>query len=395
MNNYNNLIKKFFSKYSKKSKLDLKSISLADSALNQVSKKFKSIHIAGTNGKGSTSLKIATALSMSNYKTALFTSPHISKFEERIQIDGKKIKRDDVCLYLKRMDDLQKQIGIDLTFFEITALIAFSYFADNNVDFAVIETGLGGRLDATNIISPILTVITSISLDHQNVLGDTLDKIANEKAGIIKPKIPLVAGPTADLEPIRKKAKDLSCYLKISKQTDGFFDDQNSLIAEDALNILSKNYTITKEAIKKAMKTRPTCRFEVFDKIADIPVVFDVSHNEAGFLELKKALLLFFPNKEFRLILGFSKDKDVNACVKIIKTFAKHIHIVQSANSRAMKSEIIEEYFMSNNFFNFSLEKNIKFAVEHSLKISKNKNEVLVVCGSFYIMNDVKTSFKI
>ncbi|NGX48908.1 MAG: Folylpolyglutamate synthase, partial [Candidatus Anoxychlamydiales bacterium] len=207
MNEYQKLKGKLFSLFSNKVKCRLENVSVVSQYLNNPHIDFKSIHVAGTNGKGSVATKIAKALSLSGYKTALYTSPHITSYEERISVDGKLISKKDVKVLLKKIFKLRKKLKIYLSFFEITTLLAFLYFSKKKVDFAIIETGLGGRLDATNIITPILSIITSIGLDHTNILGDTIDLIAFEKAGIIKPKIPVVIGRKANVEPIIKKAK--------------------------------------------------------------------------------------------------------------------------------------------------------------------------------------------
>lgn len=161
-------------------------------ALNNPQCGFKSIHIAGTNGKGSVSHMLASILQEAGYKTGLYTSPHLYDFRERIRIDGKMISKDEVVDFTNRILPLIDQINP--SFFEVTVALAFDYFARQKVDIAVIETGLGGRLDSTNIITPVLSVITNIGWDHMQLLGDSLEKIAFEKAGIIKEQVPVVIG---------------------------------------------------------------------------------------------------------------------------------------------------------------------------------------------------------
>ncbi len=161
-------------------------------ALDNPHTKFKSVHIAGTNGKGSTSHMLAAILQQAGYKTGLYTSPHLKDFRERIKINGEMVAEEFVIDFVQRTKQLSEQI--EPSFFELTMTMAFDYFAQQQVDIAIIETGLGGRLDSTNIITPILSVITNIGYDHMNILGDTLEKIATEKAGIIKTGIPVVIG---------------------------------------------------------------------------------------------------------------------------------------------------------------------------------------------------------
>src|SRR5882757_4829536 len=163
-------------------------------ALDNPQNAFKSIHIAGTNGKGSTSHMLAAVLQTAGYKTGLYTSPHLKDFRERIKINGEMISKDFVVDFVERTKALSEEI--QPSFFELTVAMAFDYFEKEKVDIAVIETGLGGRLDSTNIITPILSIITNIGYDHMDLLGDTLEKIAAEKAGIIKPNVPVIIGET-------------------------------------------------------------------------------------------------------------------------------------------------------------------------------------------------------
>jgi dihydrofolate synthase/folylpolyglutamate synthase len=188
-------------------------IALCD-ALNNPQQQFKSIHIAGTNGKGSVSHMLAAILQTAGYKVGLYTSPHLHDFRERIKINGEMISEESVIDFTKR---IQPQIDlIEPSFFEITVAMAFEYFAKEQVDIAVVETGLGGRLDSTNIITPVLSVITNIGWDHMNLLGDTLEKIAGEKAGIIKQHIPVVVGETVEeTKPVFEAKCSRLCILRM------------------------------------------------------------------------------------------------------------------------------------------------------------------------------------
>jgi dihydrofolate synthase/folylpolyglutamate synthase len=385
MNEYQKLKGKLFSLFSNKINCRLENISAVNHHLNNPNLDFKSIHIAGTNGKGSVATKIAKALSLSGYKTALYTSPHITSYEERISIDGKLISKKDVKVLLKKIFKLRKELKVYLSFFEITTLLAFLYFSKKKVDFAIIETGLGGRLDATNIITPILSIITSISLDHTNILGDTLDLIAFEKAGIIKPKIPVVIGRKANKEPIIKKAKRSKSELYISKKVkkNAFYDDENSSIALRALEVFSLKYPLKKSAIKKALKIRPEARFEIFKSLGPKAIIFDVAHNLDGFKELKKAIKLFFPNEKVRVILGFSKLKDTLSCLKLLKTFSNFIHVTESKCFKSLPKLEIEKDLLKINFLKYKLEKNINKARIYFFSI-QNKD------GAFGLFNHLR-----
>lgn len=390
MNEYQRLKKKLFSLVSAKPKLKLDNIVKANAYLNYPNGDFKSIHIAGTNGKGSVATKVAYGLSFSGYKTGLYTSPHILSHRERIAIDGKSISKKDTVCILKELFGLAKELKIDLSFFEILTLLAFLYFSKKKVDFAVIETGLGGRLDATNIITPIISVITSISFDHTNILGNTLEAIANEKAQIIKPNVPVVLGPKANLKPIIKKAKINNSLIYLVAYESSFYDLENQKVAKTVFEVFVQKYFIEKKNITKALKIRPKGRFEVLTTLGPKAVIYDVAHNVDAFLELKKALNIFFPGEKIRVILGFSKFKDIEGCLKIVNTFAHFIHVISVNNIKAISAEEIQKVLLKLNFLNFQVENDIKKAISVAKNLVKKNNEVLLICGSFYVVNEVK-----
>ncbi|NGX28450.1 MAG: Bifunctional protein FolC [Candidatus Anoxychlamydiales bacterium] len=398
MRDYDKLREKLYSLHSDKKKCRLDNILIAREYLKSPDKDFKSIHIAGTNAKSSVALKIATSLSLSGYKTALYTSPHISSYRERIRIDNQMISKKEVTNLLKYLFEISKKLNIYLSFFEITTLLAFLYFSKKKVDFAVIETGLGGRLDATNIINPIMSIITSISLDHTSVLGDTIEKIANEKAQIIKPKSLVIIGPKANLKPILDQAKQNSSLLyKVKAPQKGFdfYDDENTAIAKKAINILKKTYSLKVREIKKALKIRPQARFEILKNLGPKAIVLDVAHNIDGFKELKKAIDLFFPQENVRVILGFSKSKDINSCLKVLKSFAHFIHIVEADNIKALSKKDLKKSLINLNFPKFREEDNVKKAFLLAKDIAMKNQEILLICGSFYILDEIRKSAKI
>jgi dihydrofolate synthase/folylpolyglutamate synthase len=305
--------------------------------------------------------------------------------------DKKEIERS-----LFRIFKLIEQYQIKATFFEITTILAFDLFAKKNVDFAVIETGLGGRFDATNILNPILSVITSISLDHTKILGNSLEEIAFEKSGIIKENVPVFIGPTVEFAFIRKKISSLGCYFHKSKKIDGFYDYQNQEIAKDVLFFLQKKFSLKKEAIEKGLKKRPFCRFEVFSSenhfIADgknlikVPdIVLDVAHNVDAFEALFNAVKSKF-NLKIRVVFGMSKDKDISSCSKVILKHASFVHLIDVSNDRLASRYDLSEHFPDNKV---SYKETLEESLKKSLLLASKNNEVLVVCGSFFIMKDV------
>lgn len=249
-------------------KLGLDAIAKIEASLGHPSSAYPTVHVAGTNGKGSVATKIAKSLELSGKKVGLFTSPHIACVTERIQINGQPIP-------LAELREFP-----NLTFFESITLAAFCYFAEQKVDIAVIEVGLGGRLDATNIITPILSIITSIGYDHMDFLGNSLEEIAREKAGIIKPGVPYILGPNV-------------CYIEGEKvEVRGTYEEENCALAKRACEILG---------IKPlGLAAIPPCRFQKIGK-----VVLDCAHNRDG---LKRALERI--EGPFTAIAAFSKQKE-------------------------------------------------------------------------------------
>lgn len=335
------------------------------------------IHIAGSNGKGSVATKIAKALELSGYRVGLYTSPHLHSFCERISINGQLISEEDV------VKGMEKIIDPDLTYFARATILAFDYFNAQKVDIAVIETGLGGRLDATNVVQPILTVITSISREHTHILGEDLEQIAAEKAGILKKGVPVVLGPKARFQAIYRRAEELHCPVHPSKKISYFYDEENSAIAELALSLLP--IKLDPEAVRQGISVRPSCRFE---RIGD--VIFDVAHNPEAIFYLLQALHTLLPERKFRFLVGFSKDKEYGACLELIAPVATHIHFVQADTPRAATVEELREALKNEDPAFSSVSSSVPEGVEEALKLSSALGEVLVVCGSFYIMSEAR-----
>ena len=321
---------------------------------------FRSIHVAGTNGKGSVCHKIAAALEAEGYKVGLYTSPHISSFCERIRVNGEMISIEAVESLLPPI----MRCG-EGTFFEYTTALAFAYFEKEKVDYAVIEVGLGGRYDATNVITPVLSVITSIDYDHTQLLGNTLEEIAFEKGGIIKPGVPFVLGPNVPLEGALRAAPERS----------GFYDVENSSIAKLSLETLG----VSKEATLEGIKVRPPCRFEILAE----RYVLDVAHNPDGIKKLVSAARVHFPVAKFRFIVGFSRDKDAAQSLKILAE-AGSVVCVGGSYERLFSAEELS-----------ALCPGVASAPSIGKALEKVRtDEVAIVCGSFYIMDDARRSIE-
>ncbi|CAG1065407.1 dihydrofolate synthase / folylpolyglutamate synthase [uncultured bacterium] len=305
---------------------------------------FKSVHVAGTNGKGSVSSMTASVLNEAGYRTGLYTSPHLSKFNERISVSGKNISDKELVEAASEVKAALKRSRISgVTFFEFTTAMAFLHFRKKKVEFAVVETGMGGRLDATNLVTPLVSVITNIALDHTEWLGPTLKDVATEKAGIIKPGVPVVTGESAraPLSIIRAAAKKASSKLlvmekdfhaegppstfsysgfsggleKLKLKLLGSHQVRNAALALAAIELLRSNgITIRESAIKKGLaKAAWPGRFEILSKRP--LVVLDGAHNPSGAAALKEALSSL-KKKRLILVIGMMSDKDMAGILK-------------------------------------------------------------------------------
>lgn len=353
------------------------------SILKNPQKSFPSIHITGTNGKGSVCHKIAKALSLAGYKVGLFTSPHLYCYTERIIVAGEPITKDEVVQGLEMLFSLAKEKGFSLSSFAYTTLLAMLHFQKRQVDIAVIEVGIGGRLDATVIVDPILCIITSISLEHTQILGDTIEKIAYEKAGIFKPSVPVLLGPKAFVATAVGRASELDCPLYHSQIEADSFDRENSCIARDALSILSKSYShLNAEIIQQAISSRPPCRLEVMGQF-----IFDVAHNPSAIERLLHDVESLYPQQNFDVIFGIAEDKDVASCLQHIASKARRIILTSSQTSRSAKladmAEMLNKFSCKTPIFTHSVRDAVFLA-------GQDKQALILVCGSFYIMDEAK-----
>ena len=324
---YNKILKYLYSLESSKIKLGLENIQNLLDKIGNPEKHLKCIHVAGTNGKGSVCAMLFYILKEAGYRVGLYTSPHLKKFNERIRINEHFITdREIVEYFLKIKPHLTNQ-----SFFEITTAMAFLYFKEKNTDFVVLEVGLGGRLDATNVVVPLISVITNVGLEHTDLLGSTIGKIAFEKAGIIKTNVPVVTACNSEaLEVIKKTAKERNAPLFMAKKyknikfdyLNGSFQQQNKDIALTTMETLKKIYSIkiNKNQIKNGLKkTKWIGRLQFISK----NVLVDCAHNPSGFEVLRKELLIIKHQKNiknFIFVVGMQKTKDIAKILKIILT---------------------------------------------------------------------------
>ena len=361
--------------------------------LSKPHEELKCIHVAGTNGKGSVSHLLASVFQQAGYKTGIFSSPHLVDFRERIKINGHLISKKDVISFVNNNKDSFQ--SIKPSFFEWTTALAFYYFNKNKTDINIIETGLGGRLDSTNVINPILSIITTISYDHQNILGSTLNEIAKEKAGIIKKKVPVILGKQIKEEKIeiKKIADKKHAKLFIAKNTDaksslaGSYQKYNIQIVSTAFDILKEEYNLTKKHLNKGLmnvsnNTNLKGRWEI---IKEEPLVIcDIGHNfQAMKFIVNQLQELSHRNGIF--IFGVSNDKDIEDIIKILPKNIKYF-LTQANNPRAMKLNTL--YKQMDSFSNKTKFKNPEQAYKTAIEISK-KDDYIFIGGSAFIVADI------
>ncbi|MDA7804268.1 bifunctional folylpolyglutamate synthase/dihydrofolate synthase [Crocinitomix sp.] len=359
--------------------------------------KLKTIHIAGTNGKGSVSHITAAIFQENGYKTGLFNSPHIKDFNERIKIDGQPISHDYIVEFVSLHQD--QLIEIQPSFFEITAAMAFKVFVDMGCDIAIIETGLGGRLDATNVIQPELAIITNIGMDHIAFLGDTLELIATEKAGIIKKGVPVAIG---DCDP---KLRQLFKNVALEKQSNivfsldwekqfyltdllGEFQQRNIHTVITSLCLLSDEWELDSQKIIDAIKNvKALTNFHGrLQQISEYPkIIVDAAHNVEGIANLLEEVSKF-KYKDLRIVYGASNDKDWQKIIENFPLEAIYYFTAFDSKRSVTKSEFNEVANKTKLIYN-----TFEDAVTalNTCKSDAQSDDLILVCGSFYLMEKI------
>ncbi len=379
-------------------KEDLSNTILLVNHLNNPERKFKSIHVAGTNGKGSTSHMMASILKEAGYKVGLYTSPHLKDFRERIKINGEMMPKRKVTSFIKQHQSFFT--ANHLSFFEMTVGMAFDYFAKEKVDIAIIEVGLGGRLDSTNVITPEVSVITNIGLDHTQFLGDTYQKVATEKAGIIKNGIPVVIGEfTQETLPVFKTITTERETSLITAETErieyypcdlkGNYQLANQRTARAAIKLLDDTvFSISESNIKEGLNhvIRNTGLMGRWQVLHDAPkVICDTAHNKEG-LRIVLKQLQETPHKNLHIVLGFVNDKDVSNVLRLFPKKASY-YFCQPKIPRAMK---VEELYVLTKKSGISGKKfkTVKGAYRAALK-SSNTEDLIFIGGSTFVVAEV------
>ena len=391
-------------------------------AIGNPQTKIRTIHIAGTNGKGSTSNMLAAILQECGYVTGLYTSPHLKDFRERIRINGEMIDKDFIIEFVQKTRHISEEI--EPSFFELTVAMALQYFYERQVDIAIIETGLGGRLDSTNIILPELSIITNIGYDHMNILGDTLTQIAFEKAGIIKPNIPVVIGETLpetvivfneqakkrhapivfaekifSIEEVNYSDQELIVQLKNEEDgichsykldLNGTYQQKNLrtvITAVTQLRTLGFNLSELKIQVALAKVKLLTGLYGRWDVINLKPlVVLDVAHNVDG---MKEVMLQVRSSgyRELHIILGMVQDKDITSVLKLLPSEDTTYYFTRAAIPRAMPEGELRTkaalYNLQGEIF-----PEVNEALKYALTVA-HEEDLILVCGSVYLVGEV------
>lgn len=405
--------------------LDLSRVEQLLEMLGNPHRAYPSVHIAGTKGKGSTSAMIASALRAAGYRTALYTSPHLHTFRERIRVGSDLIAKEEVVALVEELRPLIARVPGITTFEAITAM-AFAYYARKGVEFAVVEVGLGGRLDATNVITPEVSVITSLSLDHTYLLGDTLPQIAAEKAGIIKPGIPVVTAPQKPeaLEVLEEVARSRNAPLTVvgrdwtwedgprslngqffaarclrdegSKFAGvyyipllGRFQLENATTALAALHILRERgfSRLTPDAAREGLRTVEwPGRMEVLN--LDPLVVVDCAHNPYSTEVLREALREWFPGRKWVVIFGASADKDIAGMLKALQPITDYLIVTRSDHPRAATPVELADLAASVGM-GAEITVNIHRAFQRAQAVLRPKDGILVT-GSIFLVAEAR-----
>ncbi len=412
-------------------KLGLKNISYLLSLFDNPHLKTKVIHIAGTNGKGSTAAMIFSILKAAGYKVGLYTSPHLVHFQERMRINEKLISQHDVCSLLERIkpaiDKVAKTEGYQHpTFFEVITTMAFVYFYETKVDFSIMEAGLGGRLDATNVCQSLISTISHIDYDHMDKLGSTLTEIAREKGEIIKDKTVVINAeqyPEADRviksiaeerqAPVYSVGQEIKPYPNYSdlegnnfkysgiyhKFNDlhiplvGEYQVENAAMAIAVTELLNKmDFVINEQAILNGLRdSQWPGRFEIVQK--EPMVILDGAHNPNGVAQFSKNLRKFVPDKKIVAVLGIFSDKDYQGILKNIVPFVDQIIITMANNPRATPTHILAREAGRYIHPDKIIEKTtVDAAIQESLRITE-KDSVICVTGSLYTVGEAKAYF--
>lgn len=388
--NYENAVKTLCSQGKFYIDLGLERTKKALEILGNPQEKINAIQVAGTNGKGSVCSMLESILREAGYKTGLYTSPHIFEYTERIKINGEDISQDEFGKYFELVNETAEKNNIPLTEFEILTIMMFKYFADNNVEIAIVETGLGGRLDATNVLEQnICAVITHIDYDHTERLGNTKDAIATEKAGIIKPDSTIIT--SEGYEVVKDKADEVGALFVLANPcVEPVFAEALALKGQNQIENLAlvlavmevKFNDIPRETIIKGLeKVKHPCRFEYF---ADKNMIVDGAHNPDCMRALVRNLEWYYPDMKHQYIFGCLETKDYKNMLDEIfyDRNLENVYLFEFKNGNSLKYETISK--------DYDIKKlNENFSIENNKEVRFSNDTLTVVCGSFYMLKEL------
>jgi len=390
------------------------------SALGHPERDFRSVHIAGTNGKGSVAHAVAAISSAHDVRTGMFTSPHLRRLNERFTIDGREISDHQLeGLFVEVVDvadRLETEQGLTITFFEISTAVAFLYFSREKVRLAVVETGLGGRLDSTNVLSPLVSVITSVAMDHEAYLGSTIEAIASEKAGIIKADVPVVTGAlVAEADMVCRRiatekgapyidARD-GVHVELPARGESFSAQTTSFvyrglhievggaahISNLSVSLISSEIVLNQLGIHiKPARTvaaisgcKPPGRFQCVRRDPDLRC--DVAHNPEAFEVLKNSVLRVYGDRPVHAVVGMCVDKGLEACMEILSGFASSVELVSIRNERSATPAMLANAFRGDVFVGNSTPE----ALDAAICRARIDEGVVLVCGSVFLVGEV------
>lgn len=380
-------------------KEDLTNIKLLAAHLGNPETQLKCIHVAGTNGKGSTSHMLASALHEAGYNVGLYTSPHLKDFRERIKINGQEISEDFVCTFIEKHKSFFE--ANDMSFFEMSVGLAFDYFAAKKVDIAIIEVGLGGRLDATNIITPLVSVITNIGLDHTQFLGNTLEAIAGEKAGIIKPNVPVVIGEyTIETQPVflaKAEEKKAPIYFASDLITQVFPSDligdyqfHNKKTVQQTIKIINEttDFKVSEESVKSGLLNvvKNTGLLGRWQQLGENPkIICDTAHNKHGLTVVMNQIQKETFEK-LHIVLGVVNDKDLDSILPLFPQNAQY-YFCRPDSSRGLATEILQESAKKYNLLGDKYDSVEKAFLDAKKKAAKN--DFIYAGGSTFVVAEL------
>jgi dihydrofolate synthase/folylpolyglutamate synthase len=371
-------------------KFDLSRMYRVMSLLGDPQFNYDVVHVAGTKGKGSICAMTASIMREAGYKVGFYSSPHMIDFRERIKVNNIEISRQSINNYVIKLRPIFNSVE-KISTFEIITAIAFKYFADQQLDIAVIEVGMGGRLDATNVVQPIVSIISPVSHDHMKILGNTIAKIAKEKAGIIKKSIPVILSPQkiSAIEEIKIIAKRKGSLI-IDTSEKYTFEQIDYSLEKQSFIIKELGYEINESALKNGFtKVEWPGRFEV---VCQKPlIIVDGAHNRDSFRKIRNTIKKYLTGKKVTLIFGASEDKEVKLMLKIIKPYIEHFVFTKSGHPRALKVEKIEKIALNIDLNNYSISE-IDSIIPLILRKS-NQEKAYIASGSIFIAGAIKQLF--